>query len=176
MNWLQKLANTQIPEPGTIPIPPGHVRLYHYFPGNQIENIKQNGIDITHARGETYGEPNSIWASGQKPSDNHTFVEFSISKDDPSWLLNKPTTNEHAQAIQDYGSDVSFGRTIRPEEFVAIHEPWHNHYRYIMNDPQLLKEVQQGKFDYLLDNEGYAQAIRLIKLNVPEQKRTPQRK
>ncbi len=171
MNWLQKITNirkiSQMDEPGTIPIPPGHVRLYHYFPGNQIENIRQNGIDITYARGETYGEPNSVWASAQKPSKSHTFVEFSVSKDDPSWLINKPTTERDVQAIQDYGSDVAFGRTIKPEEFIAIHEPWHGHYRYIMNDPQLLEEVRQGKFDYLLDDEEYASAIHKIKETQP---------
>ena len=53
MNWLQKIADQiQLPEPGTIPIPPGHVRLYHYFPSNQIESVRQQGIDLGCAKGE----------------------------------------------------------------------------------------------------------------------------
>ncbi len=164
MNWLQKTANTSIlPEPGTVPIPPGHVRLYHYFPSNQIENVRQQGIDIGQARGETYGEPNAVWGSTRKPSGDHTFVEFSVSIDDPSWFINKPETPEHAQEFQDSGSDATFGRTIMPEEFIAIHEPWHNRYRYVMNDPQLLQEVLQGEHDHLLNDEGYGPAIEKIK-------------
>ena len=165
MNWLQKIAQQTLPEPGTAPIPPGHVRLYHYFPNDQIESVRQQGIDLGCAKGETYGEPNCVWASGEQPSERHTFVEFSASKDDPGWQIGKPNTDEDAQVIQDQGWNVTFGRTIRPEEFVAIHEPWHSHYRYIMNDPQLLQEVKQGKFDHLLDDEEYASAINLIKTN-----------
>jgi hypothetical protein len=160
MNWLQKTAQQDLmQEPGTLPVPPGHIRLYHYLPRDQVENVRQQGIDIGQARGETYGEPNAVWGSTRKPSDNHTFVEFSVSTDDPSWFINKPDTPEHAQEFQNSGSDATFGRTIMPNEFIAIHEPWHNRYRYLMNDPQLLQEVQHGKFDHLLDNEEYGPAI-----------------
>lgn len=158
------IATDTIPaEPGTTPVPAGHVRLYHYFPYDKVDDIKTNGINIDQARGETYGEPNTVWASGKMPSKTHTFVEFSVSKDDDQWLINKPKTDEDARIIQDRGWDVTFNRTIGPEKFIAVHEPWHGHYRYIMNDPELFEEVKQGKLDHLLDDKDYAPAIRRIK-------------
>ena len=167
MNWF-KLANisseTNVPlEPETVQIPDDHIRLFHYFPSEEIENIRTEGINIEKAKGESYGEPIVVWASGIKPSPTKTFVEFSVPRNDPRLLLGKSNEKEDIQTIRDRRWDMTFGQTIKPEEFIAIHEPWHNHYRYIINDPTLTKEVRLGKFDHLLDDPDYFPAIRAIK-------------
>ena len=160
MSWLHKIADTVPLEPGTTPIPDDHIRLFHYFPPEEIENVRTHGIDISRAKGEIYGEPNAVWGSGIQPSGTKTFVEFSVSRDDPGLQLGRPYKDEDIETIRNRKWDVTFNRTIKPEEFIAIHEPWHNKYRYMLFNPELIEEAKQGDFDDLLDDSEYGPAIR----------------
>lgn len=134
------------PAPGTIPAPPGSVRLYHYT-GAPEGTLEREGIDISKAKGETYGEPNYVWASTQKP-DPYTkrFAEFFMPHDDPRWDIGKYTPGMKyqnangewedspeawAHHLTSHGSNVTFYGSIRPEEIAAVHEPWHSNYRYM---------------------------------------------
>ena len=166
MSWFLKIAdfNSDVPlSPGTVSIPDDHIRLFHYFPSEEIENIRNNGVDISKAKGESYGEPSVVWASGIQPSSSKTFVEFSVPRNDPRILLGKPSEREDIKDIRERKWDMTFGDTIFPSEFIAVHEPWHKHYRYIKKDPELIKEVYSGDFDYLLEDPVYGPAVRKIK-------------
>jgi len=166
-----KIAQSKIevpPEMGTIPIPSGNVRLFHYTRGN-IDDIKNNGLSLSHAQGSKYGEPDMIWGSTdlneyKNMADYKNIVEYSVPAQDidfPSKIredLNEWNKRSH---------HVGIFRDIKPNEILAIHEPWHHHYRYIEKNKELLQEVINGEHDDLMNgrfpNEG--KAIEALKNN-----------
>ena len=149
------------PEPGTAPIPPNHVRLYHYTRNEASDMakhqaamvIKTQGIDISKARGSTYGEPNAVWASRSMPGEYKVFAEFSMATDDPRWA---PPWG-HGR-VPSEGGDCYFTSSIRPEEIIAVHEPWHHQYRYLVENG-MVEKCQRGEFDHLLKTPGYGPAV-----------------
>jgi hypothetical protein len=134
-------ASAGVPEPpGAAPVPPGHVRLYHYSDAD-ADTLRTEGLRIDRAKGERYGEPNRIWASARLPEaalQGRPVVEFAVPYDDPRWDIGRIDAwrdpEEHVQGLHDRGSHVTFTGDIRPEEFVAVHEPWHSHYRYMRDN------------------------------------------
>ena len=164
MNWY-KLAqfHDDVPaEPGTVSIPPDHIRLYHYTYDNTREaaqRLRNEGIDIEKARGESYGEPNAVWASSALPGQNKVFAEFSIARDDPRWAIGKPDETEDLGDYAERRWDVTFLDSISPDEIIAVHEPWHHRYRYMIKDPELIQQAKNGEFDHLLDSPDYGPAI-----------------
>lgn len=172
--WLESIELDDVPpEPGSTPIPPDSVRLYHYitlhkggFTEEQaaIDSLKKNGIDIKLSRGSTYGEPNVVWGSTQKPHRNKIYVEFAIPMNDPRWLIGKPRSQADVDWLNKSGGDVTFGSSIKPEEIIAIHMPWHHTYRYLVSH-NMIPEVLAGEYDYLLDkpDSDEARAIQYIK-------------
>jgi len=149
---------------GVIPIPSNHIRLYHYTRGNP-EDVRHEGLMMSHAKGETYGEPNMIWASSQPPDPSiKNIVEFHVSVDEPM-SLERPNKGQSTEEWMKGNHHVGFYRDIRPEEILAVHEPWHEKYRYIMNDADLLKKVLSGEFDDLTEDKAPSEfkAIRAIK-------------
>ncbi len=136
--------NLTIPaEPGTAPIKPGYIRLYHQTTVDNLMKIKQTGITIANAKG--IEGPRAIYAGTSgfygSPTE-HPTVEFQISKNmcDPPFVL----------------------QDVPVENIIGGHLPWHNHARYIEEDPELIKEVLDGRFDNLNDT-GYIPAIHFIK-------------
>lgn len=164
------------PAPGTTPIPADHVRLYHYissYKGGQVgseseeqmaENLRRGGIDISKARGSIYGEPNAVWASTKPPGSFKVFAEFDIHKDDPRWGIGRPKTPGDVDWLNKGNIDVTFRGSIKPEEIVAVHLPWHHTYRYL-EEHNMFQEVLNGDYDYLLDDpeRDEAKAINYIK-------------
>jgi hypothetical protein len=163
------------PAPGTTPIPPDHVRLYHYISSHKggqtpesqeqmAENLKRGGIDIGQARGSRYGEPNFVWASTKPPGSHKVFAEFDIHKDDPRWAIGRPKAPNDVEWLNKGNIDVNFRDSIRPEEIIAVHMPWHNSYRYLKEN-DMFSEVLNGDYDYLLDDpeRDEAKAINYIK-------------
>lgn len=148
------------PEPGTAPILAGNARLYHYT-GADPEQIRQQGLRLDQAKGESYGEPNQIWASARPPSlDNHNVVEFHVPVNDPRWQIGRyePYINygegvgpeNYGQYLHDRGAHVTFQGDIRPDEIAAVHEPWHQSYRYMMdNYPK--ETTDPSEFDWTQD-------------------------
>lgn len=143
------------PEPGTAPLPEGHVRLYHQTSPENLKKIEKEGIKFDKARG--IEGPKGIWATepyessrGGKgsgfyghPKDTPT-AEFSVSKEE--W-------EKHSPALQ---------RDIKPSEILAIHHPWHSTVRYIARNG-LIDKVKNGEFDHLMDEPKYAEAIKHVK-------------
>jgi hypothetical protein len=132
------------PEPGTTPIPDGHVRLYHQTDMASLGSIKRHGLQLQHARG--FEGPKAIYADDRgfygKPGMVPT-IEFHV--DQTRWR--KPFVK----------GDVD------PKDIIAIHRPWHARVRYIEQDPELMREVLAGEHDHLLDDPQYSKALRFIK-------------
>lgn len=49
--------------PDLPPVPKGHVRLVHVTDATNLDSILEGGLRLDKARGNTYGEPNVIWAT-----------------------------------------------------------------------------------------------------------------
>lgn len=162
------------PAPGTVPIPEGHVRLFHYTPTSALPSIREHGLQVSHAKGETYGEPNQIWAAAGVPREDgfhsHNYVEFHA---DPSkgkdlnigehW--GHGSLDDHIKHLEGNRSHVTMRGDVPPENIVAIHEPWHTGYHYLKKDHA--EEVKRGEYDWVHDDPGteaqYGKAIRRIK-------------
>ena len=157
-------------EPGTIPIPPNHLRLYHYT-NTAPATIKKEGLKLSHARGNTYGEPNAIWCSLQLPHNYKIFVEFSVAIDDKrfnKFIGPAPDPNKSPKEYEGRQNDFTLFGDISPNEFIAVHEPWHHHYRYLIDEGrEFIATVLAGEYDYLLDklDSPEAKAIIAVKHN-----------
>lgn len=139
-----------VPEPfGTKPVPEGHVRVSHYTDPESVEGIKKQGLHMekaheSFARGGT--EYPSIFATAGAPSE--------------ALLRTKPVVEAHIPVSQ---LDVGRGRTpedlesrnstvttnedVPAENIIAIHEPWHQTFNYIKNDPSMEKDIMGGMYD-----------------------------
>lgn len=138
--------------PGSTPIPAGHVRLYHYTAPDALDSIRETGLQLSRSRGsEMFEEDDFVWASVDLPR-AATFVEFSIPLDDPRVGIGGLRVG-----------NVGLRGDVLPDEFVAVHEGWHEKYRYLTEDDALIAQVLRGEFDHLLDMEDYGTAIRRIK-------------
>lgn len=165
------LKKIKVPEaPNTVSIPSDHIRLFHYT-NAPAEVIRAEGLKLSSARGSTYGEPNVIWASTAPPSRYKIFVEFSLSINDERFVLRGAGESLERERGAKYYNESNHHLTmygdIKPEEFIAVHEPWHFTYRYILDDTQATKEALNGEFDYLLNDKhpDEARAILAIKKN-----------
>jgi hypothetical protein len=165
LDWVLSAATPSAP--GAITLPNTYVRLYHYTKVDNssdntkhqaAESLRQNGLQLNKARGSTYGEPNVVWASTELPSTKKVFAEFGIVIDDPRWGIGKPLPNDSPQEYESRKWDCYFMDSILPEEIIAVHEPWHFRYRYIIGH-NLVERVRAGEFNNLLDSPEYAPAI-----------------
>lgn len=131
------------PEPGTSPVKPGHVRLYHQTDRDNIEDIKRHGVLLSKARG--IEGPRAIWAGETPfygPATKIPTVEFQV-----------PVKNWDAPfVLQDQ---------ITLDDIIAVHEPWHRHARYILSHPEVLDDVLAGEHDDLTGD--YVPAIQYVK-------------
>lgn len=125
------------PAPGTAPIPPGNVRLFHQTSEENLATIERNGLSIANARG--IEGPKAIYADEKgfygSPSKVPT-VEFSVAKD--RW--DAPFVR--ADSVKDSGK-------VAPSDIIATHYPWHDKARYIESNPDVLKAVLRGEHDDL---------------------------
>lgn len=155
-------------EPGTVPIPSNHLRLYHYTSAD-AEELQRHGLQMSKAKGHTYGEPDFVWASLKRPGDYKRYVEFSVPIDDPRFSMwgAKPDAFRGVEFYKNRENDFTFAGDIKPEEFIAIHEPWHHIYRYMTEHPDVIKAVLNGKHDNLTAERwpDEARAIKAIKTN-----------
>ena len=129
-------------EAGTSPIPEDHVRLYHQTSEENIPSILKSGLTLSRARG--IEGPKAIYADEQgfygKPGDAPT-VEFSVPKErwKPPFVMGD----------------------VNPSDIIAHHVPWHRQARYILNHPNIVKEVMSGQHDDLTGD--YKKAVDHVK-------------
>ena len=139
---------------GSASIPDGYIRLYHYTKGDP-EKIREDGLKLAFARGETYGEPNFIWASSKPPDPgSKNIVEFRVKENDPFLGLESPERLGIVGREWMKGNyHVSLTRDIFVTEFIQVHEPWHAVYEHIQDNPKLLQDVLDGKKDNLIGSK-----------------------
>jgi hypothetical protein len=166
---LEEIGKIEVPEePGTVSIPSNHLRLYHYT-NIDPEIIKKEGLLLSKAKGHTYGEPDAVWASLEQPSRYKLYVEFSMAIDDRRFagIGLRPDASRGVEWYKGRGSNFAIFGDVKPSEIIAVHEPWHHTYRYMVEDKDLVSEVLSGKFDDLLkgNHPNEAKAILAIKHN-----------
>lgn len=125
--------------PGETPVPAGMVRGYHYTRTlDDLHGVRTEGLQLSHALGTSYGEPNAIWFSTTKPDDSQNYVEVHL---DPHELLvgspvslsdpNDKIDQAELDGFNESGHNFTVkGNTVGPERIVSYHEPWHDTYRY----------------------------------------------
>lgn len=142
-----KKPKWEIPdEPGTKPIPRGHVRLYHQTAKKNLSNIRRKGIlphqPVEGPRG-IYADPKGFYG---KPTETPT-AEFSVHKKD--WHAPFVTRDK-----------------VEKKKLIATHKDWHHTVRYIDDDPDLKKKVLSGEHDDLIKqgkHDKFAKAVRFVK-------------
>jgi hypothetical protein len=163
------------PEFGTTPIPEGMVRFNHYTDPGAVEGIQKHGLlrskgEESFARGGT--ESPQVFMTAGHPKDllhSSTVVEGWA---DPAtqldvgenWRRSDPV--EHAQYMESRRSTITARGDIPASQIVAVHEPWHQSYRYLMDDPEHRKEVFQGGYDNLHDVQDYGPALDAAKVHM----------
>jgi hypothetical protein len=113
----------QVPiSPGETPIQSGMVRRFHVTSEDNIQSIIKYGIQMRHAKGiegprGIYGWSNFEDAKNYGgTSQGMIIVEYVISLADADW---------HQMVVQ---------HDIPLNQIIAIHEPWHIHYRYAIEN------------------------------------------
>jgi hypothetical protein len=133
------------PAPGTQPIPDGHIRLYHQTSAENLNSIAKHGIRLSDAKG--YEGPKAIYA-------------------DPNGFYGKPGNREtvefHVPKEKFYGTIVDMEH-VPTKNIIAIHRPWHQKARYMLNKPDLKNKIISGERDNLLNDPHYGEAIKYIK-------------
>jgi hypothetical protein len=151
------------PDPGTTPIPAGHIRLWHYTPLENAGSIREHGLLNSKARGDAGNgdltDPSAgVWASTKRPDEilnNHSagaaVVEFhahpsqiSGNAESPWQSMNKDRTWDDSK-VQDWAGGyhhVIMHGDVRPSQIAAIHEPWHGAARYMRDDDPTLASYQ----------------------------------
>jgi hypothetical protein len=151
------------PAPGTIPVRPGNVRLFHITPIENLEAIRREGLTMAAARGEEkYAQANMIWATAGKTDDRaddsssqHVIVEFQASPDDLD-----VGHGASPDDLENRRADVTLLHDVSPADILAIHEPWQAAYRYLSD---YVDEVKAGEFDHASSMPAYERAIAEIK-------------
>lgn len=136
------------PEPGTAPIPPGHVRLYHQTTEANLRSIEQHGLLYSHAKG--IEGPRAIYACEipfyGNPTQTPT-LEFHVPRDKEWWTT-------PCYVMQD----------VPVSNIIAAHYPWHSHARYILSDPEVLQATLRGENDDLWKaDRAYGPAVVYVK-------------
>lgn len=135
--WTAGAGHASVPdEPGKAAIPEGRERRFHYTPAGNVEGIRREGIKLNRSQGRQFGDPVAVWSNPDNPyphgiPQGQALVEY---HDDPK-----------AHEANPYASPED----VPPENIVAIHEPWHEHYRYAKQEglhPQDLRDA--GGEDY----------------------------
>jgi len=153
-------------EPGSTPIGKDEVRFYHYTLPENLESIKTNGLQVTSARGETYGEPNLVWGSTSKQGydfNSQTIVEYKLPIEElRSFLVaGSPGQNTSAEELTAGNHNIGVPFDVKPENIIAIHEPWQSTYRYIKGSDSSMQSALNGDFDHLTMEE-YPKEFRAI--------------
>jgi len=174
-----------IPEKfGTKPVPEGMVRINHYTSTGAIESIRQHGLtraasEESFARGGT--ESPQVFATAGHPGSmlhTHNIVE-AYADPSHSGQLDIGSGRE-PQSLEERRSTVTFRGDLPSNQILGIHEPWHEHARYMAHegvgeeaDPKspyatgsMRSGVARGEYDDLEESHAsdYGPAIRSVKI------------
>lgn len=154
------------PAPGTAPVPEGALRVYHYT--DDLSAVLASGLQRSKAKGHTYGEPDVVWASAQRPGNHKEYVEFYVYPFELGIgreIGQERFTPEQVQAREAYGSDVTLLGDLPPERIISYHQRWHDTYRYLSESPEKIMEVLRGDHDGITKDDfpDEYRAIQLLK-------------
>ncbi len=154
--WASRIAEATTrdavpPEPGKSPLPGGTVRGFHYTDAKNLDAVRREGLLIRHARGHTSQEPDAIWFSGTN----------SYWKGDPGSVLLEVAVPPKTIVIGGTSSNFALMQDVPPSWIIAVHEAWHSHYRYLVENDR--EGTIAGDHDSLLTDKAYGPAIRRIK-------------
>ena len=137
--------NNEFPEPGTLPIPSGTSRRFHYtkVDDDYLPTLKQEGLKREKSESYKYGDPMAIWSTPSMPNTPNSVVEY--------W--------EDPKNLQ---SDIYQFNDVAPHQILAIHEPWHDLYRYIK--PYGLDEAIRRLKELMPDDEPTFKDERYVKV------------
>lgn len=151
--WLNESTNLP-PEPGSVSVSSGHVRLYHQTNADKVASIRANGIQKSYSRGQMLKEPVVIWATetpfyGDAYQQGIATVEFSMpacSPTSPVPCFMKPT--------------YVMGDVVPPESIIAIHEYWHSIAKFLMQDyPECDEKTLELMNDFKTIDEDHKKAV-----------------
>jgi len=134
-------------ERGTSKVKEGYVRVYHQTSPENIESIRKTGLLVEKSRASSESRGVSVADTpfyGNNP--NLVTIELQIPA-----------------GIKAQSQGLALQQDIPAGDILAIHEPWHEKVRYIQQNPETLKEVRNGDFDYLATDKDYGKAIKYIK-------------
>ncbi len=155
---ISQYLSTFPPQPGTSPIPEGHVRLYHQTREENLDKIQKEGIKLSKTQTPRGGYPEKgIWHHLKgwygDPTEYPT-VEFSIPKE------------EYTYDHKELGRPLQ--RDIKPQEIIAIHKPWHKYAKEYVESPSVMQSIKLGEFDKSLEkypDDDEMKAVQHIKDN-----------
>lgn len=141
------------PDPGTVAIPEGHIRLWHYTSLEKVPSIRAHGLLRSKARGDAVNgdlsDPSAgVWASTKRPDgilDNHdggaAVVEYHAHPSEISQNAEHYWHQDPQEWAKGYHHVIMRG-DVPPHRIVAIHEPWHGAARYMRDDDPTLQRYQ----------------------------------
>lgn len=153
-DFFESVVDRLPPEPGSVPVSSGRVRLYHQTDDSKADSIRRNGIQKSHSKGKSSQEPVVIWATedpfyGAVYKQGIATVEFSVPVCDNSArfpCFMKPT--------------YVLGEVVSPEYIIAIHEYWHSIARFLISDyPELDAEVLKLMDGFRAIDEDHRKAV-----------------
>jgi len=157
MWYRTTLAQLILPENfGSSILKPKYKRGLHsviQFDEDRIPSIREHGLRIDKSRGHTYGEPDLIWGTiGEPYNKDVPNVEIQISPENiqsaeiPWHLRDEEEIDKYWEIPKNY---FALRKDIPPEDIIAIHEPWQDQVRYILENPDTLDYVQERIDEFL---------------------------
>lgn len=132
----------KIPEPGELPIPEGTSRRFHYTKTDDLDSLRNEGLKLDKSESWKYGDPRAIWSSPGFPNWIKPVVEY--------W--------EHPKNLV---SDTYQFNDVSPDQILAIHEPWHESYRYVMDHFGLDDAIK--RVEEIMPMEKYEKVLERLK-------------
>ena len=160
------------PEPGKIALPPDHWRAFHSISKHPdlpdeaatIQSIKDRGLRLDMAGGQVYDESPAIWATTGDPwFASAPQAELALPRD----LLDRSVNpgGRDPEGYDDYFSKprnvVTLTEDVPAENVLAVHEPWQDALRYILENEGSLDAIEADVQWFLKDPE-YGPAVRVL--------------
>lgn len=159
------------PEFGSQEIPEGHVRFNHYTSDEAVPHIAREGLRLRAAeesfsKGTT--EYPATFATAGVPSEHllrsRPVVEFHMNPQETSlaWPGSR-VSKEDVEHWHSRGSVATMG-DVPKSNILGIHQPWHQSFRYLKNNPSMEASVMAGNYDDVDEDTDKAVAATKIAL------------
>ena len=167
--------NQNIVHPETSILKPGHYRGFHSVIRqdwkDRLPSIWQKGLNTNQGLAEKYQEPSMIWGTtGYEGRYNKSAptVEYAISPEHLRSAFTPHARSEHDapdyydQHWKNPKNYITLQKDIDPEDILAIHEPWHDDVRYVLEDrnKDVLEMVKKDPKDFLQKAEAFGELDR----------------